>query len=102
MVPSIPEVVLILMFLAVLGVVLALTTLALPPIRRGNLLAITAVIGLLLGSTLYLVEELEEPYSGLVHIQPDAIARTSASAAADYTALHDDELPCTEDGTPLD
>jgi hypothetical protein len=101
MVPSIPEVVLILMFLAVLGVVLALTTLALPPIRRGNLLAITGVIGLLLGSTLYLVEELEEPYSGWVHIQPDAIARTSDSAAADYLELHGEELPCTEDGSPL-
>jgi hypothetical protein len=101
MVPSIPVVVLVLMFLGVLGVVLALTTLPLPPIRRGPLLALTATIGLLLGSTLWLVEELEEPYSGVVHIQPDAIERTAASGAEDYEDAYGEPLPCDEDGRPL-
>lgn len=98
MVPSIPTVVLWLMFLAVLGVVLALTSLALPPIRRGNVAAVTAVIALLLGSTLLLVEE---PYSGWVHIESTAMARTAASAAEELAAAGVDELPCDEDGRPV-
>jgi hypothetical protein len=101
MVPSIPTVVLWLMFLAVLGVVLALTSLALPPIRRGNVAAVTGVIALLLGSTLLLVEELEEPYSGWVHIESTAMARTAASAAEELAAVGVDDLPCDEDGRPV-
>lgn len=100
MVPSIPTVVLLLMFLAVLGVVLALTSLALPPIRRRNLGAITFTIALLLGGTLLLVEELEEPYSGLVHIPPSAMERTAGSAVEDLAAIGVEDLPCNEDGRP--
>jgi hypothetical protein len=100
MVPSIPTVVLWLMFFAVLAVVLALTSLALPPIRRSNVLAITLAIAVLLGGTLLLVEELEEPYSGWVHIAPTAMERTAGSAAEDLAAIGVDDLPCDEDGRP--
>jgi hypothetical protein len=100
MVPSIPTVVLVLMFLAVLGVVLTLTSLALPPIRRRNLGGITLTIAVLLGGTLLLVEELEEPYSGIVHILPSAMERTAGSAVEDLGAIGVDELPCDEDGRP--
>jgi len=100
-VPSIPSVVLVLMFLAILGVVLALTTLALPKIRRRNVAAITLAIGLLLGGTLFLVEELEEPYSGLVSIPPTAMERTASSAAEDFALAHPGaELPCDDLGAP--
>ena len=101
MVPSIPVPVLMLMFLAVLGVVLALATLALPAIRRRNLVAIVGVIALLLGGTLYLVEQLEEPYSGIMRISPVAMERTADSAAEDYAAAHTAGLPCDADGAPL-
>jgi hypothetical protein len=98
-VPSIPTLVLLLMVTAVLGVVLALTTLALPPIRRRNLAAISLVIAVLLGGTLFLVEEMEEPYSGVVKISPDAIARTAESSAEDFAVAHPDaDLPCDELG----
>lgn len=101
-VPSIPTLVLVLMVLAVLGVVLALTTFALPPIRRRNLGAISLVIAVLLGATLFLVEELEEPYSGIVKIQPDAISRTAVSSAEDFAVAYPDaELPCDDRGTPV-
>ena len=101
-VPSIPSLVLMLMVLAVLGVVLALTTFALPPIRTRNLGAISVVIAVLLGATLFLVEELEEPYSGVVKIQPDAIARTAESSAEDFAVTYPEaELPCDELGDPI-
>jgi hypothetical protein len=101
-VPSIPALVLTLMFLAVLGVVIALTTFALPAIRRRSLGAITLTVAVLLGSTLFLVEELEEPYSGVIVIAPDAIDRTAASGAEDFAAAHPGvELPCDETGAPV-
>lgn len=101
-VPSIPSLVLMLMVLAVLGVVLALTTFALPPIRRRNLGAISLVIAVLLGATLFLVEELEEPYSGVVKIQPDAVSRTADSSAEDFAVAYPDAtLPCDERGDPI-
>lgn len=101
MVPSIPVLVLMLMFVAVLGVVLALCTLALPAIRRRNLLAIAGMIALLLGGTLYLVEQLEEPYAGLMRISPEAMERTAVSAAEDYDSAYGEPLPCDEDGRPV-
>ena len=101
-VPSIPTLVLLLMVTAVLGVVLALTTLALPAIRRRNLAAISLVIAVLLGGTLFLVEEMEEPYSGLVRISPDAIARTAESSAEHYAIAYPGaDLPCDEMGNPV-
>lgn len=101
-VPSIPALVLTLMFVAVLGVVVALTTFALPAIRRRSLGAITLTVAVLLGSTLFLVEELEEPYTGVIHIQPDAIDRTASSGAEDFAAQHPGvDLPCDETGAPI-
>jgi hypothetical protein len=102
-VPSIPALVLTLMFLAVLAVVLALTTFALPPIRRRNLGAITMAVAVLLGSTLFLVEEMEEPFTGLIRIEPTAVGRAADSGAEDFAEAHPGaELPCDESGAPVD
>ncbi len=97
--PQLPTLTVILMVVAVLGVMLALSSLAVPDMRRRVLVLLVGLLATLLGGTLLLVEQLEEPFSGAIRVSPTAIENAAARMEAIYPAGF--PLPCDESGRPI-
>lgn len=100
--PHLPVLTLALMVFAILTVVLILTSFAIVDMRRKVLLALALPLAVLLGFTPYLVETLEEPFSGLIQISPNVITKVETNLGADYLATYPGAaLPCDAEGRPV-
>ena len=100
--PHLPILTIALMIGGAIGVVLALGTFAVPDMSRRVLLSLTTILAILLGGTLYLVEQLEEPFTGIIKVSPEQMANTARTTAADYLVAHKGEsLPCDAKGKPV-
>lgn len=101
--PHLPQTTIILMIAAVIFVVLLLTSFAIADIRRRVLVPLALVLAVLLGGTLYLVEQLEEPFAGIIKVQPTLITKVETRLADDFAARYPDaQLPCDAEGRPTD
>ena len=55
----------------------------------------------LLGGTLYIIETLEEPFSGPIRVQPSVIARVADDNLVNFMATYQGAtLPCDDEGIP--
>jgi hypothetical protein len=97
--PHLPALTVALMVISIISVVLLLTSFAIADMRRGALLGLGLGMATLLGGTLFLTEQLEEPFTGIVRVKPTVIAGVAADNAAKYTLQYPGaELPCDEQG----
>jgi len=100
--PHLPILTLVLMIGAGIGVILLLTSFAVPDMSRRVLLVLGTTLALLLGGTLYLVEQLEEPFTGIVRVEPKQMQTVASTLAADWAVTHKgDPLPCDTTGRPV-
>lgn len=100
--PHLPLLTIILMICGAIGIVLALTSFAVPDMTRRVLLVLATTLAVLLGGTLYLVEQLEEPFTGIVQVEPTQMATTARNIGADFSLTHaDEQLPCDATGKPV-
>lgn len=97
--PNLPVYALVLMVVAVLGVLLALSSLAVPDMRRRVVFLFVGTLATLLGGTLFLIEQLEEPFGGVLQVKPTAIENAANRMDASYPAGF--PRPCDEDGQPV-
>jgi hypothetical protein len=99
--PHLPLLTIMLMIAAVVGAVLLLTSFAIPDMRRKVLLILGTAMAALLGGTLYIIETLEEPFSGLIKVQPSVITRVAEESELSFAVAYPDvALPCDEQGLP--
>ena len=99
--PHLPVLTLALMIFAIVGVVLLVASFATPDMRRRVLLILSFSIALLLGGVLILVEQLEEPFSGVIQIAPTAMASTQKSITKAYQQAYPGQpIPCDAKGNP--
>lgn len=99
--PHLPVLTLALMIFAVVTVVLILSSFAVADMRRRVLLALALPLALLLGFTPYLVETLEEPFSGLIQIKPSVITTVETNLGANFAVTSPGAvLPCDAEGNP--
>jgi hypothetical protein len=100
--PHLPILTLVLMIGAAVGVVLLLTSFAVPDMSRRVLLTLAFTLAVLLGGTLYLVEQLEEPFTGIVKVSPTQMQTVATTLTADWEVTHKGEaLPCDATGKPV-
>lgn len=67
--------------------------------NRGVQVCLVAVLAGLLGGTLYMINDLDQPYSGLNRLEPTEIARIQQSLEGDFAAQFPAaEPPCDTDG----
>ncbi|MBU6316866.1 MAG: hypothetical protein KGR47_10195 [Acidobacteria bacterium] len=101
--PHLPQLTIVLMIASIVGVILLLCSLATPDLRRRVLVPIALAMAVLLGGTLYLVEQLEEPFSGLIRVSPGLMTSVEAKASADFEVRYPGAtLPCDAEGRPTD
>jgi hypothetical protein len=101
--PNLPILTLVLMIAAVIGAVLLLTSFAIPDMRRNVLLVLATAMAALLGGTLYVIETLEEPFSGLIRVKPAVISRVADDIELNFAYNYPDAtLPCTDEGLLAD
>lgn len=99
--PHLPLLTIALMITAVIGAVLLLTSFAIPDMRRKVLLVLGTAMAALLGGTLYIIETLEEPFSGPIKVQPSVIARVADDNLVNFMANYPGAtLPCDNEGIP--
>jgi len=99
--PHLPLLTLILMIGAVLCVVLAVSSFAVPDMNRRILLPLAMIFALLLGSTVFLVEQLEEPFTGILRVNSESMEKTATKIGLAYEAEYRGEtLPCDTRGAP--
>jgi hypothetical protein len=97
--PHLPLLTLILMVGAVLCVVLAVSSFAVVDMSRRILTPLAMIFALLLGSTVFLVEQLEEPFTGLVRVSSESMQKVATEIGADYeSAYPNSPLPCDSRG----
>ena len=100
--PHLPLLTLVLMIGAAIGVTLLLTSFAVPDMKRKVLLTLGFALAILLGGTLYLVEQLEEPFTGIVKVNPTQMRTVARTLTADWAVTHKGEaLPCDSTGKPV-
>jgi polar amino acid transport system substrate-binding protein len=97
--PHLPLFTVILMLSAMIIVVLALSTIAVTDMRRGFVLGLVGALALLLGSTLFMVEQLEEPFSGIIRVKPSAIEKSLDRMERALPA--GEQVPCDDSGRPI-
>lgn len=99
--PHLPQLTIVLMIASVIGVILLLCSLAIPDIRRRVLVPIALAMAVLLGGTLYLVEQLEEPFSGLIRVKPGLMLSVEKKMSSNFEVRYPDAtLPCDAEGRP--
>ncbi|MEY4174388.1 MAG: hypothetical protein RI900_1553 [Actinomycetota bacterium] len=99
--PHLPQLTIVLMIASVIGVIMLLCSLAIPDIRKRVLVPIALAMAVLLGGTLYLVEQLEEPFSGLIRVSPGLMKTVEGKISADFAIQYPDAaLPCDAEGRP--
>ena len=75
------------------------TLFAVADMRRGALLGLGLGMATLLVGTLFLVEQLEEPFTGIMRVKPTVIAGVAADNAEKFTLQYPGaELPCDVQG----
>jgi polar amino acid transport system substrate-binding protein len=97
--PNLPVYALVLMVLAVLGVLLALSSLAIPDMRQRVVFLFVGTLAALLGGTLFLIEQLEEPFGGVLQVTPNAMVNAANRMDASFPVGF--PRPCDEDGRPV-
>lgn len=97
--PNLPVYALVMLVVAVMGVLLALSSLAVPDMRRRVLFLLVGLLATLLGGTLFLIEQLEEPFGGVLRVRPTAIVNAAGRMDAAYPDGF--ALPCDRDGRPV-
>lgn len=99
--PHLPQLTVILMIVSIIGVILLLCSFAIPDIRRRVLVPIALALAVLLGGTLYLVEQLEEPFTGLIRVGPGLMNTVESKMSNDFQLKYPDaSLPCDAQGKP--
>ena len=72
--------------------------------RRANrplYLLVLAVFTILMGGTLYMINDLDAPFSGLNKLEPAEMEERAHLVEEDFAAAFPDaELPCDHDGVP--
>ena len=97
--PHLPLLTLILMIGAVLCVVLAVSSFAVPDMSRRVLIPLAMIFALLLGSTVFLVEQLEEPFTGILRVSSESMQKTATEIGASYKVQYPQSaLPCDSRG----
>lgn len=96
--PHLPLLTIVLMTGGVLTVVLLVSSLAVPDMKRRVLVVLAGSLAVLLGSTLFLVEQLEEPFTGIIKVEPKVMAEVARATAADFGG----NLPCDTTGAPAE
>ncbi len=97
--PNLPVLTLTMLVIAIVGVLTVITTLAVPDMRRRVLISLALLLAVLLGGTLFLIEQLEEPFNGVIRVQPTAVVNAQARMES---RLPDGEvLPCDDQGSPV-
>jgi len=100
--PHLPVLTVALMIISIIGVLLLLMSFAHHDMKRKVLLGFGIVLALLLGGTLFLVEQLEEPFRGVVKVQPSVIAKVERDTGALFAAQYPGAtLPCDTVGRPV-
>jgi hypothetical protein len=99
--PHLPQTTILLMIVAVILVILLLSSFAIADIRRRVLVPLALALAVLLGGTLYLVEQLEEPFAGIIRVQPSLITKVENTLEKEFESRYPDvQVPCEDDGTP--
>lgn len=99
--PHLPQLTVILVIVSVIVVMLLLTSLAVADIRRRVLFTLSMALAVLLGGTLYLIEQLEEPFSGIIRLKPALITKVEARIGDDFATRYPEvTLPCDAEGRP--
>jgi hypothetical protein len=97
--PHLPLLTLILMIGAVLCVVLAVSSFAVPDMSRRVLIPLAMIFALLLGSTVFLVEQLEEPFTGILRVSSESMQKTATEIGSEYKVQYPQSaLPCDSRG----
>jgi len=99
---SSPTLMVILSVLAVVvGVVLAAIFL-LPGLRQGLVLLLVGSMAFLLCGALFAIDQLDDPYVGIVSIQPELIQRVDRDLTRQFQLENPTvTLPCDDEGTPV-
>ncbi|MFM7686658.1 MAG: hypothetical protein ACKPDI_12155 [Actinomycetota bacterium] len=99
--PHLPQLTIILMIVSIVGVILLLCSFAIPDIRRRVLVPIALAFAVLLGGTLYLVEQLEEPFTGIIRVGPGLMTTVESNMSSDFELRYPGAaLPCDAEGRP--
>ena len=98
---NIPTLTIVLMIVAVLAVILALSSLAIKDMRRAVLVPVALLLATLLGGSLFLVDQLERPFSGIIKVSPSVISNVARDAGAAFATRYPGvALPCDATGRP--
>jgi hypothetical protein len=99
---NLPLLTVIVMIGSILFALLVVATFAVADMKRGVLLALGFALAFLLGGMLVLVDQLEQPFTGIVRIKPAVISDVARDTAAKFAEAHPTvALPCNAEGRPL-
>jgi hypothetical protein len=99
---NLPTLTIVVMIGSILFALMMVATFAVADMKRPVLLALGFALAFLLGGTLVLVDQLEQPFTGIVHIPPRVMADVAQDTAAKFAAAHPGvALPCNAQGRPL-
>lgn len=99
---SLPGIMVFLVVLSVFGAVILTSTFAIASMRRGMVFLIAGTLAFLLAGSLFVVETLDEPYSGIVSIKPSAITKVEKSINDQFEVSYPGvSLPCDAEGNPV-
>jgi hypothetical protein len=66
---------------------------------RRVLIPLAMIFALLLGSTVFLVEQLEEPFTGILRVSSESMQKTAAEIGTEYKVQYPQSaLPCDSRG----
>lgn len=60
----------------------------------------TVLVGVLIGSAVFLIQSFDRPYSGLLAVRPVQMLETARQITDDYTESYTDPRPCDLQGRP--
>jgi hypothetical protein len=99
---NLPLLTVIVMIGSILFALLVVATFAVTDMKRGVLLALGFALAFLLGGMLVLVDQLEQPFTGIVRIEPSVISDVAQDTATKFAEAHPGvALPCNAQGRPL-
>lgn len=99
---NLPLLTVIVMIGSILFALLVVATFAVADMKRGVLLALGFALAFLLGGMLVLVDQLEQPFTGIVRIKPAVISDVARDTAAKFAEAHPNvALPSNAEGRPL-
>ena len=99
---NLPVLTIIVMIGSILFALAVVSTFAVTDMKRGVLLSLGFALAFLLGGMLVLVDQLEQPFTGVVRIPPSVIADVAKDTAAKFAEAHPNvALPCNAQGRPI-